>query len=370
VTDLLDDALEERPQPPRRTKRTPRGRILAVVVLLAVVGALAAGTFYVGSRVLDRLSGSTAQDYEGEGSGEVVVLVEPGHTAGDVADTLVAADVVASRAAFFDVAAADPRSTGLQPGSYRLRSKMSSAAALELLLDPSARVVGRVTVPEGRNVEQTLQLLAEGTGLPLADFQAAAADPAALGLPEYAQGNLEGFLFPATYEVEPGTTAPQVLTLMIDRFEQAAETVGLEAGAERLGRTPYEVVIVASLIEREVKFDDEYGQVARVVYNRLDQGIPLGIDAAVAFGVGKVAGEELTKSDLEQDTPYENRRRTGLPPTPIASPGEATLKGALEPVDGDILYYVLATKEGRSFFTNDYQAFLDQRDKSRAEGVF
>jgi hypothetical protein len=187
---------------------------------------------------------------------------------------------------------------------------MSSAAALELLLDPAARVVGRVTVPEGRTVPQTLQLLAEGTEIPLADFEAAAADPAALGLPEYAQGNLEGFLFPATYEVEPGTTAPQVLTLMIDRFEQAAETVGLEAGAERLGRTPYEVVIVASLIEREVKFDDEYGQVARVVYNRLDQGIPLGIDAAVAFGVGKVAGEELTKSDLART----RRTRTGARP--------------------------------------------------------
>jgi UPF0755 protein len=116
VTDLLD-ALEERPQPGRRGKRTPRSRILAVLVLLAVVLALAAGAYYVGSRVLDRLSGSTAQDYEGEGTGEVVVQVNPGDTAGDVADTLVAEDVVASRAAFFDVAAADPRSTGLQPAS-------------------------------------------------------------------------------------------------------------------------------------------------------------------------------------------------------------------------------------------------------------
>ena len=369
MTDLLDDSLEERPQP-RRPRSTPRARILAVLVLLAVVLALVAGAVYAGSRVLDRFSGSTAQDYEGEGTGEVVVQVNPGDTAGDVADTLVAEDVVASRAAFFEVAAADPRSTGLQPGFYRLREQMSSVAALELLLDPSARVVGRVTVPEGRTVAQTLQLLSEGTDIPLPEYEAAAADPASLGLPEYAQGTLEGFLFPATYEVEPGTTAPQVLTMMVDRFEQAADTVGLVEGAERLGLTPYEVVIVASLIEREVKFDDEYGQVSRVVYNRLEQGIPLGIDAAVAFGVGKVAGEELTASDLAQDTPYENRRKTGLPPTPIASPGEATLQGALTPVDGDILYYVLATAEGRSFFTNDYQAFLDQRDKSRAEGIF
>jgi len=369
VTDLLD-AMEERPPPGRRATRTPLARIVAVLVLLAVVLALAAGAFYAGSQLLDRFRGSSAQDYEGEGTGEVLVQVQPGDTAGDVADTLVEKGVVASRAAFFEVAAADPRSTGLQPGSYRLREQMSSAAALELLLDPSARAVGKVTVPEGRTVEQTLQLLAEGTEIPLEELQAAAADPAALGLPEYAQGNLEGFLFPATYEVEPGSTAVQVLSSMIDRFEQAAESVGLEQGAQALGRTPYEVVIVASLIEREVKFDDEYGQVARVVYNRVEQGIPLGIDAAIAFGVGKTAGEELTKSDLAKDTPYENRRKTGLPPTPIASPGEATLKGALNPVEGDILYYVLATKQGRSFFTNDYQAFLDQRDKSRAEGVF
>ena len=340
-----------------------------MLVLLLILVALVAGAVFAGGKILDRL-GSSAPDFDGQGTGEAVVQVMPGDTAGDVADTLVEEGVVASRAAFFEEALGDPRSTSLQPGFYKLRLKMSAAAALDLLLDPSARLVGRVTVPEGRTVPQTLQTLAEGTEIPLEQYQAAAADPASLGLPEYANGNLEGFLFPATYEVEPGTTAQQVLTQMIDRFQQAAETVGLEEGAERLGLTPYEVVIVASLIEREVKFDDEYGQVARVVYNRLDRGIPLGIDAAIAFGVGKTAGEPLTKSDLAKDTPYENRRQTGLPPTPIASPGEATLKGALNPVDGDILYYVLATKEGRTFFTNDYNAFLRQRDKSRAEGVF
>ena len=368
VTDLLE-LRDERPRPRRRKGRSARGKVLAVLILLLIVVALVAGALFVGGKVLDRL-GSSAPDFDGEGTGEAIVQVMAGDTAGDVADTLVEEGVVASRAAFFEEAAGDPRSTGLQPGFYKLRMRMSAAAALDLLLDPSARLVGRVTVPEGRTVAQTLETLAAGTEIPLEQYQAAAAEPASLGLPDYARGNLEGFLFPATYEIEPGTTAKQVLTQMIDRFEQAAETVGLEEGAERLGLTPYEVVIVASLIEREVKFDDEYGQVARVVYNRLDRGIPLGIDAAIAFGVGKTAGEELTRSDLAKDTPYENRRKTGLPPTPIASPGEATLKGALNPVDGDILYYVLATKEGRSFFTDDYDAFLRQRDKSRAEGVF
>lgn len=366
----MSDLLELRDERPRPNKRSGGKKLAALAFFLLVSAALVVGALLVGREVVDRLGGSDAADFEGEGSGEAVVQIEPGDTAGDVADTLLEKGVVASRAAFFEVAAADPRATSLQPGFYQLRLKMSAASAFELLLDPASRVVGRVTVPEGRNVEQTLQILAENSDIPLADYQAAAKDPAALGLPDYAKGELEGFLFPATYEIEPGATAVGVLTMMVDRFKQAADTVGLEEGAERLGLTPYEVVIVASLIEREVKFDDEYGQVARVVYNRLDQGIPLGIDAAIAFGVGKNAGEPLTRSDLAKDTPYENRRKTGLPPTPIASPGEATLEGALNPSEGDILYYVLATKEGRTFFTSDYDEFLRQKRKSQEEGVF
>jgi UPF0755 protein len=370
VSDLLDLRDEHASPGPRRRKRSARNKAIAVLFLLLLVGALVAGTLLVGGKVLDRLSGSSAADFEGQGSGEVIVQIEPGETAGEVGEKLVEQGVVASRQAFYEAAVANPQSANLQPGFYRVRLKMSAANALELLLDPSARVVGRVTVPEGRTVAQTLELLAAGSDIPLAEFQKAAEDPAQLGLPEYANGQLEGFLFPATYEVEPADTAVTVLTRMIDRFEQAADTVGLVGGAKRLGLTPYEVVIVASLIEREVKFDDEYGKVAQVVYNRLEQGIPLGIDAAIAFGVGKTAGEPLTKSDLAKDTPYENRRQTGLPPTPIASPGEATLRGALNPEGGDILYYVLATEEGRTFFTDDYNAFLRQKEKSQQEGVF
>ena len=336
--------------------------VLLLVVALAV-GATVAVRKLVG--------GPSAADYAGGGGAAVTIQVKPGDTAGNVADTLLAADVVKSRQAFFQVAAADPeRATRLQPGFYEVRRQMAATEAFELLLSPESRVVGRVTVAEGLTVPQTLEVLAESTEIPLAQLQAAAKDTRSLGLPAYAKGRLEGFLFPATYEVEPGTSAVQVLTQMVDRYQQAALTVGLEARAKALGRTPYEVLIVASLIEREVRFDDEYGKVARVVYNRLDQDIPLGIDAAIAFGVGKAAGQELLASDLAKDTPYENRRKLGLPPTPIASPGEATLNGALNPEDSDVLYYVLATKEGRSFFTSDFRAFQNQVNKSRAEGVF
>jgi UPF0755 protein len=218
-------------------------------------------------------------------------------------------------------------------------------------------------------VQQTLETLSRGTEIPLADFEAAAEKAEDLGLPAYAEGRLEGFLFPATYDIDPGSTAEDVLTAVFDRFAQAAAATELEERADELGYTPYEVVTVASLIEREVRFDDEFPKVARVVYNRLEQGIPLGIDAAILFGLGRTSGE-LTRSDLAKDTPYENRRQTGLPPTPIASPGEATLEAALNPEPGEFLYYVLETKEGRTFFTDDYNAFLRQKDKSIAEGVF
>ncbi len=365
MTDLLGLTEDDRRRPQRSARRGV-GRLLAVLFVLVLLAALGVG----GALAVRKVFTPAAPDYAGEGTGEAVVQIEPGDTAGDIADVLVAKDVVKSRRAFFEVASADPRALGLQPGFYRVKAQMSADAALTLLLDPSARLVGRVTVPEGLTVEQTLKVLAENTEIPLADYTAAAKAPPSLGLPDYAQGRLEGFLFPATYDVEPDRTAQQVLSMMVDRFEQAAQATGLEAGADELGLTPYEVVIVASLIEREVKRDEEYGQVARVVYNRLDKNIPLGIDAAVLFGVGKTAGGELTRSDLAKDTPYENRRKTGLPPTPIASPGEATLRGALNPVEGDLLYYVLATADGRTFFTADYNAFLRQRDKSRAEGVF
>ena len=370
VSDVLD--LEERQPAPRRGRRRRRRRLvprlLGVLFVLLLLGAL----YWLGSSAYDSISSrfASAPDYSGTGTGEVVVQIEPGDTGGDIAATLVEEGVVQSAAAFNEAALAEPRSSSLQPGFYTLREKMSAASALQLLLDPSSRLVGRVTVPEGLTVPQTLETLAKGTEIPLADFQVAAADATSLGLPAYANGNPEGFLFPATYDVEPGSTARDVLSLMFARFQQAAETVGLEEGAAALGRTPYEVVIVASLIEREVRYDDEYPKVARVVYNRLDQGIPLGIDAAVLFGVGKTAGGELTASDLAKDTPYENRRQTGLPPTPIASPGEATLAAALNPAEGDILDYVLATADGRSFFTSDYDEFLAQRDKSRREGIF
>lgn len=365
MTEVLDT--RDRRPPPRPPSRRRPVRWLAVLFVLLLVAGLAFGAVYAGQRVLTLFE--SAPDYGGEGTGEVVVQVMPGETVADVATTLRESDVIASRQAFLEVANPDPRSSTLQPGFYRLVQQVPAVTALDLLFDPTAKVVGRVTVPEGLTVPEILETLSRGIELPLADLEAAAADPAALDLPDYADGRLEGFLFPATYDIDPGTSAVDVLRLLVSRFSQAAQETGLDAGAAELGLTPYEVVITASLIERESRVDEELAQVSRVVYNRLDQGIPLGIDAAVLYGLGRTSGG-LTQSDLAEDTPYNNRINTGLPPTPIAAPGESALRAALEPDDGDWLYYVLAERDGRHLFTSDYDEFLRQKAESQREGIF
>lgn len=190
-------------------------------------------------------------------------------------------------------------------------------------------------------------------------------------------GTLEGLLFPATYRVEEGDELDEqkLVRQMVNAFEANAAEIGLDGAPERLvgvagGRTisPYEVVIVASLIEKETSQPDERPMIARVIYNRLARGMPLGIDASVLYAIGEQK-EQLTRADLEVDSPYNTRRFPGLPPTPIASPGRASLEAALAPAEGPWLYYVLADESGRHFFTDDYEEFLDASEDARARGL-
>ncbi len=188
----------------------------------------------------------------------------------------------------------------------------------------------------------------------------------------------EGFLFPATYRVEEGDEADEqkLVRQMVDAFDRNADEIGLADATERLAGvagdlelTPFDVVTVASLIEEETKVPEERAQVARVIYNRLAEGMMLGIDASVLYAIGEQK-EELTRSDLNVDSPYNTRRYPGLPPGPIASPGRASLEAALDPAEGPWLYYVLVDPNGTHFFTDDYQEFLDASEDAQARGVF
>jgi UPF0755 protein len=171
---------------------------------------------------------------------------------------------------------------------------------------------------------------------------------------------LEGLLFPATYFLYEGEGADRLIEDQLAAFTNKTSTLPWEKAAA-LGVTPYQIVIIASLIEKECSVAEERAMVARVVYNRLAQAMPLGIDATVRYAVNKWT-EPLTDADLSVASPFNTRVNMGLPPSPICNPGEAALRAALEPVDGDWLYYVLKDTTGNHFFTSSYEEFLQAKE--------
>ena len=367
MTDLVDSRTRDPRRPPPR-RRLPKavGIAVVLVVLVALLGSAALGA----RALLSSFSGGADDpDYTGAGTGEVLVQVADGDTASDIALTLREKDVVKSAGAFRAVAAGDPRSRSVQPGFYRLRGQMSASDALALLLDPEARARSRVTLPEGVTLAVALDRIADATEVPEAQLQKAVAKAGPLGLPDYAGGQVEGFLYPATYDIEPGTSAAQALKTMVDRFGQAASEIDLEGRARALGRTPYEVVITASLIEKETAFAADRAKVARVVYNRLDAGMPLQFDSTVNY-IRTEKKARLSTDDLKQESDYNTYQNTGLPPTPIDSPGTDALEAALEPAKGDYVFFVTTAENGSSLFTADYDEFLRAKAKAKAEGIY
>jgi UPF0755 protein len=361
MTDLSVWSEEEtRPRRRRRKKKSGRGKaalavVLSLLLVAGVIGGVAGLALGGVAKVKDVVSSSSAPDYPGPGEGQVVIEVKSGDTSADVAQTLKAEGVVKSTQAFVEAAYADPDASKLQPGFYQLQHKMAAADALAAVLDPSARIQARVTLPEGLRLDETLHKLATETKLPLKDYERALKKSAAqLGLPDYANDNPEGFLDPATYDVEPNATADSVLEQLFTAYGKAAD----QAGVARTNRTPEEIVIIASLVEAEARNADDFGKVARVVYNRLEAGMPLQFDSTVNYAL-KADKEIVTYEDLGKDSPYNTYTNTGLPPAPINSPGKKAMDAAVNPPDGDWLYFVTVDPEkGTTKFTSDYQEFL------------
>jgi UPF0755 protein len=323
----------------RRVKQR-RGRgCIAVFIALAVILGGAALAVVQGREWLEATF--TTPDYSGSGSGNVQIEVHDGDFGADIAQTLEKEGVVKSAEAFEQAAKRDSRSSSIQPGFYELRHKMSGAEALRLLLDPSSRIEESVTVPEGLWVSQTIDTLATHTPLPKRDIEAFVERPEDLGLPSYAKNKPEGFLFPATYPINPGTTADELLRTMVERYDEEADELNLERRAEKLGRTPLEIVTVASIIEAEVRQPNDFGKVAQVIYNRLDDGWKLEMDSTVHYAAGSDTGKVSTSSEERASkSPYNTYRYEGLPPGPIGSPGGDALRAALDPTPGDWMYFV------------------------------
>ncbi len=345
----------------QRHREQRRRRRRTVIVLLIAI-ALVAGAGYVVWNVVggafDGGGDETVQDYEGPGQGEAQVTVSPGDSGGEIGQKLVDAGVVATVKAFSSAYAANSNAQSIQPGTYSLRLEMRASDAVNALLETANRVSYRVTIPEGFTKQQVYERIYEITAIPVEDLEAAAQDPAAIGLPAEAGGNVEGWLFPLTYEVEPGATAQSVLAQMVAHTVQVLTAKGV-------AQDQWETVLnKASLVEREARRDEDRPKMARAIQNRLDQGMLLQIDATTLYGLGVTGRSPTTAENQDASNLYSTYKYVGLPPGPIASPGETSIDAVLAPADGPWLFWVAVNLDtGETLFTDNFDEHRENIQK-------
>jgi UPF0755 protein len=353
--DSLDDASSELPpaRHRRRTVRTVLGVLLVCVLVVAVVGAL-----WFRRQV----------DPPGPPGEEVVFEIPTGTSTNAIGDLLEAEGIIESAFVWKNWYV---RVKGIGPfeaGTYNLRERSSIDDVVAALDDgPAPPPFLEVTVPEGLTVPEVLQRLVDAEGrtepFELAELeQVLDSGQVRSAHQPVGQPSMEGFLFPDTYRFEPDVDAVTVLKTLVGETDAVLTELDVASAPSRFNLTPYEIMVVASLIEEETRVDAERGKVARVIYNRLRDGIPLGVDATSRYEA-ELAGRDRDDIDFESTSPYNTRRIPGLPPTPIASPGRASIEAALNPADGPWIYYVLADEEGNHFFTESASEF----ERAKAE---
>ncbi len=334
---------------------TTRGKVVAVLAVLAVLGAAVTLPAYVYLRSI----GLAGKSDPGE---RVEVTIPGGASARAAGAILEDAGVVRSALGFRLVVYLRGGGEDIQAGRYELRRGLSAGDVLDALRRGPVVEFVTVTFPEGSSLEDFASILEAKTHISGARFLdvASEAEVGSRYLPQ-GVGTLEGLLFPSTYQIAERDDARSVVARLAREFETQVARLDL-ARAERLGINPYEAIIVASLVEAEAKVDDDRAKIARVIYNRLEAGIPLGIDATVNYAL-REQKLDLTRSELAVDSPYNTRQRVGLPPTPIGAPGLDSLRAALDPAPGEWRYFVLIDCEGRHAFSETYRDFL--RNKAR-----
>jgi len=330
------------------------------VIVCGVVGAL----LYGGLRYTGMIG--SAEDYRGSGTGSVEVVIPPGATGVQIGEKLEDAGVVKTAEAFYQESLSDDRSSMIQPGTFRLRERMSSEAAIDALLDHTNRIETNIVVPEGSRVGQIVDAIVKGSDLSEDDVTDALDHPEDLGLPPEANGNPEGYLFPATYTVEDGESARDLLRQMVAQTNKIQQELNLDERAAAVNLDVEQVMTVASILEYEARRDEDYPKVARVLYNRLNEDIPLQLDSTVSY-VSKREGDVWTTAAERADpSEYNTYQHIGLPPGPIGSPGRKTIEAALNPADGDWLYF-FADKHGVTHFNRSFEAHV--ADCRRAYGT-
>lgn len=348
------------------------GRIGAVVALVVLAGvAVVGGASFLGRRVGQTInSGSEGTGGDVAPGIDVEVVIPAGASAKEIAAILAAQGVIASASEFETVVRAAGASSALQAGTYQLVTGMEPSHVMDILRDGPAADTLRVTIPEGLRVVEIVARLAEATGRPESDFTDALESNAVITslktmgdsptLPDW-----EGLLFPDTYQVAQTEEPSSILQRMADTMAQKVNRVDWstlqEAGYDR-----YDGIIIASLIESEVRVADERPLVSSVIANRLEADMPLQIDATVLYALGTRLPQEF---DSTVDSPYNTYQVKGLPPTPIAAPGLASLQAAAAPANTEYLYYVLSSKDGSHTFSTNLEDHNAAIQKARDEGI-
>jgi UPF0755 protein len=331
-------------------RRKPWGRRLITLIVIIVV---VFGGYKAWGKASSYFNGPP--DYTGQGTGSVTIEIPKGANGEQIANILAKKDVVKSAEAFYQLSLKDQRAQTIQAGFYKLRTQMSSEWAMRELTDKNNRVEGKVTIPEGSRVGQIVKIIAANSQIKEKALVAALDKPETLGLPKVANLNPEGYLFPATYVVEPGTTATELLRQMVKKTLDVAKSLDIGTQAKALGLTGEQVLTVASILEYEAKKGADYPKVARVLYNRLAKGMPLQLDSTVSY-VSKRKGDVFTTPEERADPSlYNTYQHQGLPPGPIGSPGQKTIEAALNPAQGTWLYFVAVNLEtGETVFSNTF----------------
>jgi UPF0755 protein len=340
-----------------REGRAPRRRPMRarVAALVALAAAIALVWFLL----------SLFQPFAGDGHGRVIVQIPKGSSSSEIG-SILAHDGVVSSGFFFDLRAllAGKRSS-LHSGRFQLQHDMSYSAAIDALSKPPPKVIAvKVVIPEGYTRRQISELVRKDALS--GDYLAASErshllSPRHYGAPRGTR-DLEGFLFPATYDLRAGAPVQKLVDEQLIAFRRRFGSADTRR-AHALGVTPYEMLTVASMIEREAQTEHDRPLIAAVIYNRLREGIPLGIDATIYYAVEQQKGiatytGELTQSMLRIDSPYNTRTHKGLPPTPISNPGEASIHAAAHPAHVPYLYYVAGADGcGEQVFSKTYAQF-------------
>ena len=359
------------PQPPKsrrdmRRRREQKRRRLYITIIAALVVVILIGVGgFSGVRALKRWkaaneanSQSQIEDYMGPGDKEVTFTVESGQGAAEIAENLVKAKIVKSAAAF--TSAVSGAAATLYPGSYTLKTHMKASDVVKILSDQS-QAGGFAEIRAGERVSDIIANAAQASGIDVSEFQAIIDGGGSGILPEEAGGKFEGWLEPGSYNAQ-NKSAEDIIKSMVDARIAKLDDLGVPTGSER-----ERILIIASIAESEVGSDKYYGQVARVILNRIDSDMALGMDTTVAYGLG-ISASRLTDDQLNDDSnPYNTRIHKGLTPTPISNPGDDAIKASINPPEGKWMYFVTTNLQtGETKFVETEDEFWKIRDEYKS----